>query len=50
MTASSPCQSGSGSQVRVKTRLTILHLTNPSLEVVKGQVADLILQIIEIHG
>lgn len=50
MTASNPRQSASGPQVRVQTRLTILHLTNPSLEVIKGQVADLILQTIEIHG
>lgn len=28
---------------------TILDLTNPGLEVVEGQVADLILQVVEIH-
>lgn len=28
---------------------TILDLTNPGLEVVEGQVADLVLQVVEIH-
>lgn len=29
--------------------LTILHLPHPSLEVVKGQITDLGLEIVEIH-
>ena len=34
----------------MRFELTILHLPNPGLEVVKSQVADLGLETVEIHG
>ena len=33
-----------------RKKRTILHLADTCLEIVQGQVADLVLEVVEIHG